>query len=188
MGFSRQEYWSGLPCPPWGDLPDPGIEPRSPHIAGRFFTIWVTREALFKGKLPSHAILTLQGHPAGQRKCSWPECLCFGHRFILILTSHLTLGEPDAKGHQPGCSGQGLGWGGWNRWIWAVITVPNLSYIYHLMNLIEPLVLKDKLTGIFNCQVRRQQKMETPHIDQWKRITLWEAKLAGRDRRQKVLT
>ena len=29
MGFSRQEYWSGLPCPHPGDLPDPGIEPRS---------------------------------------------------------------------------------------------------------------------------------------------------------------
>ena len=29
MGFSRQEYWSGLPCPPLGDLPNPGIEPRS---------------------------------------------------------------------------------------------------------------------------------------------------------------
>ena len=29
MGFSRQEYWSGLPCPPPGDLLDPGIEPRS---------------------------------------------------------------------------------------------------------------------------------------------------------------
>ena len=29
MGFSRQEYWSGLPCPPLGDLPDPGIEPIS---------------------------------------------------------------------------------------------------------------------------------------------------------------
>ena len=29
MGFSRQEYWSGLPCPPPGDLPVPGIEPTS---------------------------------------------------------------------------------------------------------------------------------------------------------------
>ena len=38
-GFSKQEYWSGLPCPPPGDLPDPGIEPMSPScIAGRFFT------------------------------------------------------------------------------------------------------------------------------------------------------
>ena len=30
MEFSRQEYWSGLPCPSPGDLPDPGIEPESP--------------------------------------------------------------------------------------------------------------------------------------------------------------
>ena len=30
MGFSRQEYWGGLPCPPPGDLPDPGIKPASP--------------------------------------------------------------------------------------------------------------------------------------------------------------
>ena len=30
MGFSRQEYWSGLPFPSPGDLPDPGIEPQSP--------------------------------------------------------------------------------------------------------------------------------------------------------------
>ena len=29
MGFSRQEYWSGLPCPPAGDLPDPGIKSAS---------------------------------------------------------------------------------------------------------------------------------------------------------------
>ena len=38
MGFSRQEYWSGLPFPSPGDLPDPGIEPMSPALAGGFFT------------------------------------------------------------------------------------------------------------------------------------------------------
>ena len=40
IGFSRQEYWSGLPCPPPGDRPDPGIEPvslTSPALAGGFF-------------------------------------------------------------------------------------------------------------------------------------------------------
>ena len=37
MGFSRQEYWSGLLFPAPGDLPDPGIEPRSPALTGRFF-------------------------------------------------------------------------------------------------------------------------------------------------------
>ena len=38
MGFPRQEYWSGLPFPPPGDLPDPRIETASPALAGRFFT------------------------------------------------------------------------------------------------------------------------------------------------------
>ena len=40
MGFSRPEYWSGLPCPPPGDLPNSGIEPvslTSPALAGGFF-------------------------------------------------------------------------------------------------------------------------------------------------------
>ena len=32
MGFSQKEYWSGLPCPPLGELPNPGIEPRSPTL------------------------------------------------------------------------------------------------------------------------------------------------------------
>ena len=41
MEFSRQEYWSGLPFPTPGDLPNPGIEqtsPVAPALAGRFFT------------------------------------------------------------------------------------------------------------------------------------------------------
>ena len=48
MGFSRQEYWSGLPCPPPGDLPDPGIEPESlvsPALADGFFITSTTWEA-----------------------------------------------------------------------------------------------------------------------------------------------
>ena len=48
MGFSRQEYWSGLPCPPPRDLHDAGIEPKclmSPALAGRFFTTSATWEA-----------------------------------------------------------------------------------------------------------------------------------------------
>ena len=38
MGFPRQEYWSGLPFPPPGVLPDPKIKPASPARAGGFFT------------------------------------------------------------------------------------------------------------------------------------------------------
>ena len=45
MGFSKQDYWSGLPCLPPGDLPDPGIEPvslTSPALARGFFTTGAT--------------------------------------------------------------------------------------------------------------------------------------------------
>ena len=48
MGLSRQEYWSGFPCSPPGDLSDLGIEPAflMPHaLAGRFFTSSITWEA-----------------------------------------------------------------------------------------------------------------------------------------------
>ena len=39
IGFSQQEYWNGLAFPPPGDLPDLGIKPASPALAGGFFTI-----------------------------------------------------------------------------------------------------------------------------------------------------
>ena len=51
LGFSRQEYWSGLPCPPPGDLPDPGIKLvsfTSPALAGGSFTTSATWEAQAK--------------------------------------------------------------------------------------------------------------------------------------------
>ena len=54
LGFSRQEYWSGLPCPPPGDLPDPGIESASlmsPALAGEFFTTSTTWKAQVKVKV-----------------------------------------------------------------------------------------------------------------------------------------
>ena len=48
MGVSRQEYWSGLPCPPWGDLPQPGVEPMSlvpTSLVSGLFTTSATWEA-----------------------------------------------------------------------------------------------------------------------------------------------
>ena len=50
MEFSRQEYWSGLPFPSPGDLPDPGIKPKvliSPSLTGGFFISSATWEALY---------------------------------------------------------------------------------------------------------------------------------------------
>ena len=43
MGFSRQEYWNGLPFPSPGNHPSPGIKPWVSCIAGRLFTIWASR-------------------------------------------------------------------------------------------------------------------------------------------------
>ena len=54
MGFSRKEFWSGLPCPPLGALPDPGLELGSlisPALAGGFFTTNNTWEVLCTYKL-----------------------------------------------------------------------------------------------------------------------------------------
>ena len=47
MGFPRQEYWSGVPFPPPGDLPDPRIEPTSvvsPALAGGFYLLKITED------------------------------------------------------------------------------------------------------------------------------------------------
>ena len=65
MGFSKQEYWSGLPCPSPGDLPGPGIEPVSlisPALAGRFFTT----------RLPGKLLLLLLCRFSRVRLCATP--------------------------------------------------------------------------------------------------------------------
>ena len=58
MGFSRQEYWNGLPCPLPGDLPDPGIKlmsVMSPALTGGFSTISATWEAPFAPHLVTNS-------------------------------------------------------------------------------------------------------------------------------------
>ena len=67
MGFSRQEYWSGLLCCLPGELPDPEIEPASltsPAWAGRFFTTSTTWEALSQPYVAVEP--SMVGFPAGQ--------------------------------------------------------------------------------------------------------------------------
>ena len=53
MGFSRQEYWSGLPFPSPGNLPNPGIEPRSPALQADA----ITSEPLGKPVISCYAML-----------------------------------------------------------------------------------------------------------------------------------
>ena len=59
-GFSRQEYWSGLPFPSPGDLPDPGMEPASPALAGIFLTIEPPGKPLVEGMLTLKRLLYLR--------------------------------------------------------------------------------------------------------------------------------
>ena len=63
MGFSRQWYWGGLPCPPPGDLSDPDIQPMSlkfPALAGVFFTTSTTCKAPWHLKMVTVLLLPFQ--------------------------------------------------------------------------------------------------------------------------------
>ena len=75
MGFSRQEYWRGLSCPPPGDLPNPGIESGSLALAGGFFTTSATWEALIHGS----------------RDIKW--CSCCGKQFGVTQPSYICIQE-----------------------------------------------------------------------------------------------
>ena len=82
MGFPRQEYWSGLPRPSPGDLPDPGIEPTSPALAGGFFYHWAIREA---------RVILLYTHYSHFLKLGEIKQLSQCHTFMLESGSKLSL-------------------------------------------------------------------------------------------------
>jgi len=85
MGFSRQEYWSGLPCSPPGDLPDPGIEPTSlmsPALAGGFFT---TSAILVSSQL---CILRMKTSHSKTNYASKPDHKCKHSGLHQVLWSH----------------------------------------------------------------------------------------------------
>ena len=61
MGFPREDYWSGVPFPSPGDLPDPEIEPVSPALAGRFFTTEPPGKVFSLCKFPGKQLQTRKG-------------------------------------------------------------------------------------------------------------------------------
>ena len=94
MGFSRQEYWSGLPFPSPGDLPDPGIEPRSP--------------ALQEDTLPSEPLGKLKQNKKGYPKywmhiffCQTGSKLLYKSKiFYYILTIKLAVKKIGSRRHE----------------------------------------------------------------------------------------
>ena len=90
MGFSRQGYWCGLPCPPPADISDPGTKPvslESPTLAGVFFTTsatWHLTAVLLPGK--PHGRRSLVGcSPWGRKESDTTERLHF--HFLLSCTA-----------------------------------------------------------------------------------------------------
>ena len=100
MGFCRQEYWSRLPCPPPGGLPNLGIEPASlmsPALAGRFFTtsaIWEVPVYIIQ-HINTQALTLVTVSPLlpmSDAKLSWtPGLWQSSHRFPPWLRPHLPL-------------------------------------------------------------------------------------------------
>ena len=109
MGFSRQEYWSGLPFPSPGDLPDAGIEPmslRSPALADRFFTTeppgnpwkgvpFTKTFADVKGKMDLLPVLDYRTVISRH-----PQCVCvLSLQSCLILCDPMDCSPPDSSVH-----------------------------------------------------------------------------------------
>ena len=88
LGFSNQEHWSGLPCPPPGDLPSSGIQPASlmsPALAGRFFTTSTTWEAHICWILTPYHSHHLQIFSPSM----WLYFIC-SHKFMVYSTVSVT--------------------------------------------------------------------------------------------------
>ena len=87
MGFSRQGYWGRLPFLTQGDLPDPGIEPASPALAGRFFTT----ESPWKSiRAPCFSIRGSDYLKPGIQEVG--SALCFCVRLKLFLNLFILIG------------------------------------------------------------------------------------------------
>ena len=88
MGFSRQEYWSGLLCPPSGDLPDLGIEPASPALAGEVFTTSTTWKAWVHSLVQSSSVAQLCLIVCDTMDCSTPG-FSVHHQLLGLAQTHV---------------------------------------------------------------------------------------------------
>ena len=91
MEFSRQEYWSRLPCLPPGDLPHPGIKPTfltSLALAGRFFTPSTTMVSFFfHRRYRCCTCLLCSSAWTSGRRAFWPDILADGHKPLCPLSA-----------------------------------------------------------------------------------------------------
>ena len=94
MGFSRQEYWSGLPFPSLGDLPNPGIEPRAPELQAESLPTELQGKPSFR--IDWFELLAVQGTLKSLlQHHSWKASILWRSAFFLIQLSHpyMTIGK-----------------------------------------------------------------------------------------------
>ena len=102
MGFSRQEYWSGLPFPSPGDLPDPGIEPRSPALQA--INVWHCLSSLGLlrlGGLETAEVYSSQFSKLGSSRSQHQQIRCLVKAHFLVhreLSSHCVLIRRKSQG------------------------------------------------------------------------------------------
>ena len=99
MGFSRQEYWSGLPCAPPEDLPNPEIEPASLALAGKFFTTRATR--LRKETSNRKVLRTGDSQGGGRVKLPSSCTLCPSHSLYKKFRQNLSANHANAVPSSP---------------------------------------------------------------------------------------
>ena len=90
MGFSRQEYWNGLPFPSPGDLPNPGIEPVAPAVAGGFFTFWGIFTVMTAVSVPPRQTdIGAESFVNDDKSIGWFLILSLKKKFFFFLSSFL---------------------------------------------------------------------------------------------------
>ena len=97
VGFCQQDYWSRLSFSPAGDLPDPGIKPRSPALQADLFTYWATRESLGRVSYSYYHTGTV-AHQA-------PLCMGFLRQEYWSRLPFPSLGYPSNPGIEPTLAG-----------------------------------------------------------------------------------
>ena len=102
MEFSRPEYWSGWPCPSPGDLPNPGIEPRSPTLQADSLPVEPQGSPYHRIRLSNEVPLLLEFHRHNVDERSHEECIPCASNSATLMVLQVRTGAPRQGYRQEG--------------------------------------------------------------------------------------